>query len=884
MATNFISPGVYVIERDFSDYVAGLGSTSVGMVGTAKKGPLNVPTLITTAENFIDVFGEPSINQYGPHGAINYLRRGSALWYLRVAKTYTEETATMVTQPVANGDDYDIVVSTEHGITVGDYIRIREDGKRTSWALKVVAVSSDTLTIDGSTFSRWIDTYTSAAVVDVEASDSPTGDAANAAEVFAFQRYSSAVTDLVKFTARNSGAWANYGTSSGIEVQISDGGGFTNIDPITGRAYEAVDGTLLEGVVPGAPSVDSFEALLALTSADVVSKQTRGVNKDYFNTPILSTEPFSDYCLFGVADASYFSVGDSVIVHGSTSGSAARFDGNYFVADVNTATDALMLVDTTATTQYTIVSAASAATGTKFTLDTAPSTLLGNDYFLVEGTDVAAFDTILETADASTSGVTVTISVPWDNAYSAISGGTMRSGVAVAYVAGSNGYIINTTREAAAGVYLCSTITDEGPKWRKVGVHTKQVKVLYQGNVVEHFEGCVGYDITSPQYWDTVIGNADAPVSEYIYCEYLGSGAQPINTYHRVKHPNNPKLLMGNSTVVKLTDTTSSTTTTKKNSRGVDGSNPDESAYIGTISNAGVYTGLQNFRKVEAYDINLLCAPGQYSAAVVESILDICESRSDCLGLIDTPFGLTVQDAIDWHNGQGVYSGLHSAFASNKAAAYYPWVKQYDPYSRSDIWLPPTALLPGVFAYSDRNGELWFAPAGIIRASIPNARQVETVVSQGDMDAMYGPGNGNALNAIAQFPRDGIVVYGQRTLQRTPSSLDRVNVRRLLFYIEKAISTAVRRLVFEQNDPILWGQLTNLIEPFLQDLQGRRALEWFRVICDATTNPPILRNNNTVGIKVYIIPTKSAEKILLNIALLPSGANVEEFIAADLGE
>lgn len=884
--TNYISPGTYVVEKDFSDYVAAIGSTSVGMVGTAKKGPLNIPTLITTTDQFISTFGEPSVNEYGPHGAINYLRKGKALYYLRVAKVYEEEVATMVTQPVASGANYNIVVSASHGITVGDYIRVREDGKRTSWALKVLAVAGETLTIDGDTYSRWIETYTTAAVVDKETADIPAGDASNQAEVFAFGRSDNTVSDLVKFTARNGGAWANFGSDSGIEIQILDGGGFSNIDPITGNAYENSDGTLAEGVMPGAPSVDTFEELIALTGTDVASRQTRGVNKDYFNTAIVDITTSSGSANFEVADASFFSSGQDVIVHGSYSGSSEWMDGDYIVANVNTTTDIIALAEATGIA-YDITLASSAAGGTKITVTgaTAAAIVTGCDFLDVNLTGHTELDVCFaRSAIVSTSGQTITLPVAWDSDFSDVSSGTIIKANTLDYSSGTTeGYLINTEVSGPAGVYMCSTVLSGGAKWQKVGLLSKQVKVLYQGRVVEHFETLVGNDTSSDNYWDTVIGTVDSPVSEYVYCEYLGSNDQPINTYHKVKHPNNPKLTMGQNVIVKVVDTDGSSTVTKKNSRGVDGSNPDESAYIGTISDDGVYTGLQCFRQVERWDINLLCSPGQYAGAIVAEIVDICATRNDCLGIIDTPFGLKVQDAIDWHNGQGVYSGEHSAFASNRAAAYYPWVKQYDSYTRSDIWLPPSAVVPAIMAYSDRVGELWFAPAGITRGSVPNARDVETFVSQGDMDAMYGPGNGNALNAIVSFPKDGIVVYGNRTLQRTATALDRINVRRLLFYIEKTVAASSRRLVFEQNDSILWGQFKNLVVPFLDDLKGRRAIEWYQVVCDLSTNTAAMRNNNTMGARIYIIPVKSAEKIELQFTLLPSGADVEEFIAADLG-
>jgi len=253
------------------------------------------------------------------------------------------------------------------------------------------------------------------------------------------------------------------------------------------------------------------------------------------------------------------------------------------------------------------------------------------------------------------------------------------------------------------------------------------------------------------------------------------------------------------------------------------------------------------------------------------------------LGLIDPPLGLSVQDVVDWHNGTGPYTGLHAAFVTNKCALYWPWVHQFSPYTGTNMILPPSAVLPGIYAYSDQQGEMWYAPAGLTRGKVNQVVKTERTVTQGDMDYMYGPGNGNAVNVIQTFARDGVVVWGQRTLQRTPSALDRVNVRRLLFYIEKNIARVVRVLAFEQNDPILWTQFKNLVEPFLDNLVGRRALEDYIVVCDKTTNTPARRNNNELYAKVIVIPVKSAEKIILDMTILASGISVTEFASQDLG-
>lgn len=786
--SQFVAPGVYVIERDFSDYVASLQATSVGMVGTAKKGPLNVPTLCTTPEQFLSTFGEPTSNMYGPFAALNYLRKGNQLWYNRVARVFTEDFATLNADTALGATALTLHSTT--GIVVGNYIRIRQTGKATTVA-KVSAVGGPTaLTIATGTIDAYTNSDTSDCTIDLN--DTTTDVlAANQAEVFGYTRINGVPTKVVKFTAVDPGKWANFGTKAGIEIVIEDSGQFTNTDPITGVALTDGNSLPLQGVVTTAPSVDTKAELLAIAAANTKVGELRGVNYDSLVFDITNAELATNVATLTMVSTTGLNVGDQITVDISNN----TFDGSYAIT---------------------------AKTGT--TISYAKTN-----------------------ADIPSAAVTGTITV--------------------------------TSGSHKGTVYRCTALTTP-PTWVAVGLLTKRVKVFYQGRQVEVFDNLIGYDAASPNYWDTVIGNPSGEkISNYIYAEYVGAtGEQPVSTYNKVKHPYNPRLLMGLSTSVKDTATVGSASTLFANAAGADGENPGSAEYIGTIDEAGVHTGLQSFRKNNEFDINLLCVPAVTLAEVLNEVLSICEERNDCLGILDTPFGLTVQEAVDWHNGTGPYTGLHSAFVSNRAAMYYPWVQTFDPYTQREIWLPPSAVVPAVIANNDAVGEIWFAPAGVNRGHVFDALKVEHNVSQGEMDYMYGPGNGNALNPIVGFATDGITVWGQRTLQRVPTALDRINVRRMLFFVEKAIATSVRRLTFEQDDPILWSRFRALVEPFMQSLVGRRALEDFRVVCDESTNPPERRNNNEMGAKLLLIPVKSAEKIVLDFTLMASGASFDELI------
>lgn len=312
------------------------------------------------------------------------------------------------------------------------------------------------------------------------------------------------------------------------------------------------------------------------------------------------------------------------------------------------------------------------------------------------------------------------------------------------------------------------------------------------------------------------------------------------------------------------------------NTEGTDGIDSlDDADYIGTISGQSA-TGLKTLSDAEKLDMNLLTIPGVSSPAVINEMISLCEGRADSMAIVDSPFGLDTQAVIDWHNGVGVYS--HQAFNSSYAALYWSWVRAYDPYNRRDLWLPPSGFVSAQYAYTDYSTYPWFAPAGLVRGRVKSGIRIEMSPDLGQRDFLYG--NGNAVNPLVNFTKEGLTIWGQRTLQRRPTALDRVNVRRMLLYAEKTIATSVKYLVFEPNDPITWRRFVNLVTPALDYVKANRGLYDYRVICDETTNTPIIIDRNEMNGRILLKPTKSAEVITLDFVLLSTGANFEEFVNA----
>lgn len=297
------------------------------------------------------------------------------------------------------------------------------------------------------------------------------------------------------------------------------------------------------------------------------------------------------------------------------------------------------------------------------------------------------------------------------------------------------------------------------------------------------------------------------------------------------------------------------------------------------IGNPARSTGIYAFANPEAYDITLLATPGFSSGPVIAQCLAMCEGRGDCLYLVDPPFGLRPQQVVDWHNGM-LFSDLRAALNSSYGALYWSWVEIFDQFNGGTIYVPPSGHVAAVYARTAREAELWFAPAGLNRGRLLTALDLEFSPTQGERDLLYG--FNNAVNPLVNFPQDGITVFGQRTLQRRDSALDRVNVRMLLIALKKALIPLLRNFLFEPNDRTLWRQVRNSIEPTLEDVRARRGLTAYQVIVDERNNTPIRRDRNELWVSVLLKPTRAVEFIVLNLVILRTDQSfaAEEVLAA----
>jgi phage tail sheath protein FI len=377
-----------------------------------------------------------------------------------------------------------------------------------------------------------------------------------------------------------------------------------------------------------------------------------------------------------------------------------------------------------------------------------------------------------------------------------------------------------------------------------VGTDSFKLTVTYQNREVEIFD-----NLTKTAADENYLVTRINEVSDYITITDSGNTVKPANLSYTLSGGNN----------------------------GTGSLAADD--YIGTIS-GNTRTGLKTLQDSEAILINILMAPGaceilaDNTKAVETELVSLAEQRADCIAVLDPRFDLSVSEVIDFANGTGTFSG-GNAINSSYAALYWPWVQYYDAYNAKTVWTPPSGWAASIYARTDRVTDPWFAPAGLNRGRLTGALNIEYSPTLGEREQLYGPGQ--CVNPIVNFVPDGITIWGQKTTQRKASSLDRVNVRRLLLFAEKTIATSVRYLLFEPNDPVTWRRFVGLVQPVLQQIKGRRGLEEFRVICDETTNPPELRDRNTMRGLLLLKPTKTAEIIQVDFTLLSSGATFAEF-------
>jgi hypothetical protein len=264
----------------------------------------------------------------------------------------------------------------------------------------------------------------------------------------------------------------------------------------------------------------------------------------------------------------------------------------------------------------------------------------------------------------------------------------------------------------------------------------------------------------------------------------------------------------------------------------------------------------------DEYKYNVISAPGltqQYQGTQVNALVNNTIGRGDAIAIVDLrEYGSQINQVIN----------QAAAFDSSYAATYWPWLQTIDPNTGEAVFVPASTMLPGVYAFTDASSDPWFAPAGITRGGLGQVIRAERKLTASNRDDLYEAN----VNPIATFPGTGVVVFGQKTLQKRASALDRINVRRLLIALKSYIGQVADGLVFEQNTAATRNNFLSQVNPYLESVQQRQGLYAFKVVMDETNNTPDVVDRNELVGQIFLQPTRTAEFIVLDFNVLPTGA------------
>lgn len=450
----------------------------------------------------------------------------------------------------------------------------------------------------------------------------------------------------------------------------------------------------------------------------------------------------------------------------------------------------------------------------------------------------------------------------------------------------SEGAIMNSTGTEISGSLVSGSA--DNFRWQIVSPNTSSGTfnlIIRQGNdttnspsVLESW-GPLSLDPFSPNYIEKVIGNQKenivngGPSDTYVQ---LSGSYKNNSAYVRVKQVNitTPNYLdnLGNA---KPQYTSSIPVAASGTFGAAVGSNlpAGVGAYYEDINSAlpqGIpaseYTeSIYLLSNKDAYRFNFITTPGltlNYHYSTLALLNSICSDNGNSMVILD-PI----------HYGQQISSAASegSKLDSSYAAAYWPWLRTIDPGTGQQVWVPASTMIPGVYAFNDNAAEPWYAPAGTNRGVISNAIMAERYLTQTNRDTLYEAN----INPIATFPNTGVVVFGQKTLQKKASALDRVNVRRLLIELKNYITQVADTLVFEQNTAATRNNFLLQVNPYLSSVQQRQGLTSFRVVMDETNNTPTVIDNNQLVGAIYLQPTKTAEFIYLTFNVTSTGVSFE---------
>tara|TARA_R110000824_G_scaffold131870_1_gene294144 strand:- start:74 stop:1687 length:1614 start_codon:yes stop_codon:yes gene_type:complete len=451
----------------------------------------------------------------------------------------------------------------------------------------------------------------------------------------------------------------------------------------------------------------------------------------------------------------------------------------------------------------------------------------------------------------------------------------------------SEGVIMNSSGSLNSSGVLDSG-TSENLRWQIQSANTQSgvfSLLIRQGNdstlspsILETYNN-LSLDPTSPNYIERIIGNTTQTVEQDGSDYYIqDNGEFPnLSRYVRVKNVLTPTPnYLDNNGSAKNQYTSSIPFASNGVFDGAQGeiTSSADNKYYQNITNTNTQgliadnytTPINLLSNKDNYKFNFITIPGLIDNASfpthvssLTTLISNIQNRGDSMVILDTTgYGASTSNAIT----------AASTRNTSYAATYYPWIMTVDPNSGRSVWVPPSTLIAGVYAFNDGVADPWIAPAGANRGTLPTAVKAERFLSQTTRDSLYQ----GKVNPIATFQGSGVTVFGQKTLQTQNTALNRVNVRRLLIELKNYISQVADALVFEPNNVNTRNTFLSQVNPYLQSVQERQGLTSFKVVMDETNNTSTIIDNNELVGAIYLQPTRTAEFIILDFNVLPTGA------------
>jgi len=829
MAERIVSPGVFTRERDLSFLPQSIGEIGAAIIGPTKVGPAFTPTQVTNFQEFEEVFGTVDPRFYTPYAVEEYLRSAGVVTIVRVLGIggYAADSVQLVVHAHTVPTQSLAILAPSRGSTgAGDLSAtvLRGVGAtHISTPTGIISGTSFDVIVSGSNVTA--ETYTlsfstaSANFVDKVISPDPqsTKSGANDSSVYVYKVFKNRAMNLV--TNANSSLTVTTMAPSQVSASVvltSDGHNFSAGATSFDSKGEA--GTWTGNVdyqFARTPYLLSQTINSSRYSLFRVYSRSHGteINTTY-KIKVLNVKPEEDIegTDYGTFSMHVLTVSDDSVQEEFDNLTFDPASPNYFAKRIG---DRHVEIDSNGKLTY-----------------------FGNYPNLSRFIRVGDFSTMEE--DGIFKYPKNVVPMGHKAVYNTVPGGTnVPSASFKTTQTDGNGTFDSTI---PYGIDLSTT----GPKEDNMNYLAPVPSTATNGNNnvfhLENMYGSTDFDTSlSTTFSDgTVVlgltGSAIQQLKFSVPLQWGFDGSNPATPY---------------STGTDISST---------NTQGFDLSNSTASGSI------GYKRALNAISNPDEFDINLLVTPGVIHglhSTVTNHAISKVEARADAFYIMDAT---AIGDSIS------TVKNTIKTLDTNYAATYYPWVKIVDRNTSRPVFVPPSVVLPGVISFTDQIAHEWFAPAGLNRGGLTTVLEAKTKLTHAERDDLYE----NKINPIASFPGQGVVVFGQKTLQTKPSALDRINVRRLLIALRKFIASSSRYLVFEQNTQALRNRFLNIVNPYLEQVQQNSGLSAFRVVMDDSNNTPDVVDRNQLVGQIFIQPTRTAEFIVLDFVVQPTGATFPE--------